>query len=344
MTGPAPTHTPTMTVDPSALRPRQESTTVNDLIPRYAGRRVLVTGAAGFIGSALVPRLLAAGATVVGIDVRRGHEGPGYEHLLADAATLTADDLGRLRPDMVIHLASVVGVVAASSDPAATRTAILGMTTRFVELVETLPGTRFVYVSSSEVYGRSTEFPLVEGSPLAPLSAYGQAKRDAEQLVSAETAAGRLDGVVVRPFNVYGPGQRTDFVVTRFVEQALAGDDLTVVDSGDQLRTFTYVDDFVDGLMRAGVHEGDDRLFNVSGHETWTIGALASAVVDLAGSSSAIVSTAPTDLGRPREIEVENRVASCGRARRVLGYQPRVGVLQGIARCIAVASTAPARA
>ncbi|WP_191330515.1 NAD(P)-dependent oxidoreductase [Frigoribacterium sp. ACAM 257] len=315
---------------------------MNDL-SSYAGRRILVTGAAGFIGSALVPRLLQAGATVVGIDIRQGYEGPGYEHRLGDAANLTAAELAEVRPDMVVHLASVVGVVAAASDPAATRRAILGMTTQFVDLVESLSGVRFVYVSSSEVYGQSTAFPLVEKSPLAPLSAYGQAKRDAEELVSARTAAGRLDGIVVRPFNVYGPGQRTDFVVTRFVEQALSGDDLTVVDSGDQLRTFTYVDDFVEGLLRAAAHDGDERLFNISGHETWTIGALASAVVDLAGSASSIVSTEPADLGRPREIEVENRVASCGRARRVLGYQPRVGVLQGIGHCIDAAAEASVR-
>ncbi|OII21826.1 NAD(P)-dependent oxidoreductase [Frigoribacterium sp. MCBA15_019] len=303
----------------------------------YRGLRVLVTGAAGFIGSALVPRLLDAGATVVGIDVRQGHTGPGYEHVQGDAAALTADQLSSLRPDMVVHLASVVGVVAASADPEATRSTILGMTSRFVDLVEGLGGVRFVYVSSSEVYGQSASFPLVETSPLSPLSAYGCAKREAEELVVAETEAGRLDGVVVRPFNVYGPGQRTDFVVTRFVEQALRGDEVTVVGSGDQLRTFTYVDDFVDGLLRAAVHQGDERLFNLSGHETWTIGALASTVVDLADSSSPVVSTAPTDLGRPREIEVENRVASCDRARRVLGYHPRVGVLEGVARCVAAA-------
>ena len=300
-------------------------------------RRVLVTGAAGFIGSSLVPRLLEAGATVVGVDIRQGHAGPGYEHVLADAATLAPDDLERLRPDVVVHLASVVGVVAASSDPDATRRAILGVTSAFVDLVETRPGVRFVYVSSSEVYGQSTTFPLVEASDLDPLSAYGQAKRDAEALVLAESAAGRLDGVVVRPFNVYGPHQRTDFVVTRFVEQALAGDDLTVVGTGDQLRTFTYVDDFVDGLLRATLHDGDERLFNVSGLETWTIGGLASTVVDLTGSTSDVVSSQPDELGRPASIEVVNRVASCARARQLLGYRPRVGVQEGVRRCVEAA-------
>lgn len=307
---------------------------MNSFPSSVRGLRVVVTGAAGFIGTPLVARLLDEGATVVGIDVRRAHDAPGYEHLLADASALTVDDLEALRPDMVVHLASVVGVVAASSDPAATREIILGMTRRFVDLVESIAGVRFVYVSSSEVYGRSRSFPLTEDAPLAPLSAYGQAKRDAERLVMAETAAGRLDGVVVRPFNVYGPGQRTDFVVTRFVEQALAGADVTLVGSGDQLRTFTYVDDFVDGLLRASVHRGARRLFNVSGLETWTIRGLASTIVELTGSESALVSTAPAQLGRPSAIEVENRVASCAVAQRELGYQPVVGVREGVGRCV----------
>lgn len=313
---------------------------MDDHLSSCVGKRVLVTGAAGFIGRALVPRLLDAGATVVGVDVMQGHVGDGYEHVLGDAGELTADDLQDLAPDMVVHLASIVGVVAASSDPAATRQAISGLTSRFVQLVETLPGVRFVYVSSSEVYGQSFSFPLTESSALAPLSAYGQAKRDAEDLVVAESNAGRLDGVVVRPFNVYGPGQRTDFVVTRFVEQALAGDDLTVVGTGDQLRTFTYVDDFVDGLLRAALHTGADRVFNVSGFETWTIRGVAATVVELAQSSSAVVTATPEQLGRPSAVEVENRVASSALAQRHLGYQPTTSVREGIARCVQAARAA----
>ncbi|AMM19176.1 hypothetical protein AX769_02315 [Frondihabitans sp. PAMC 28766] len=307
---------------------------MNNPYSSFAGSRVIITGSAGFIGSALVDWLLEAGAHVIGIDIRQGCDKVGYEHLMGDASRLSVDDLRRLRPDYLFHLASIVGVVEASSDPAATRHAILGMTEQFVEMVAEVEGVRFVYVSSSEVYGQADDFPIVETTPLSPLSAYGQAKRDAETVVLRACADDRLDGVVVRPFNVYGPGQRADFVTSRFIELALGDDDLTLVGGGDQVRTFTYIDDFVDGLLRAAVHTGSQRVFNVAGPETASIAELASIIVDESGSRASVVSVETETLGRPSDIEVRDRIASCDAARRELAYAPSIGIREGVSRMI----------
>lgn len=139
---------------------------------------------------------------------------------------------------------------------------------------------------------------------------------------------------MIRPFNVYGPGQRPDFVTSRFIELALAGDDLTLVGGGSQVRTFTYIDDFVEGLLRASLHSGEERVFNISGPETATIGELAAAVVEMSGSTSSVVSVETSELGRPSEIEIHDRIASHARARASLGYQPTIGVREGVGRMI----------
>ncbi|MEH0928457.1 NAD-dependent epimerase/dehydratase family protein [Micromonospora sp. CPCC 205558] len=299
-------------------------------------KRVLVTGAAGFIGGHLVRRLVALGASVTGLDRKPFADFPGTRHLIGDVTTLAPSTVCDLQPDIMFHLASVVGVSTAAADAGSTTDVILGGTRTALDAAARAGCRHFVFVSSSEVYGESNVFPITESTPHAPLSAYGKAKSAAEQLVREQAAAHGMRATIIRPFNVYGPQQRLDFVIPRFVSLALRDEAITLVGDGQQLRTFTYITDFVAGTL-AAVAEGDGSsgIYNISGADTWSLMAVAAGVVRTLDSGSQIVNVDPTELDRPSHIEIKHRVASHRLASRRLGYAPEVHLMDGIGRVAA---------
>ncbi len=302
-------------------------------------QRVLVTGAAGFLGSHLCDRLLAGGHEVVGVDnLCTGRLG-NLAHLQRETRfTFLEQDITR-RFD-----AGPVDLILNFASPASPQDyARLGIETLLVGSAGTLHmlemakqyGAVFLQASTSECYGDPAVHPQVETywgnvNPVGPRSVYDEAKRFGE---AAVTAYHRYHGVrtrIVRIFNTYGPRlQENDGrVISTFLTQALRGEPLTIYGDGSQTRSFCYVSDLVEGILRLAASEVVDPV-NIGNPEEWTILECAEAVQSLLPSASEIVFR---DL--PQDDPLRRR-PDIGRARALLGWEPTITLRDGLARTLA---------
>ena len=307
------------------------------------GERILITGGAGFLGSALAGRLCERCAVVVLDVLKRNalqHTGlveRGCVTLIRgdvlDAKSVAAALRGCQR---VVHMASVAGVSAVEADPVGTvKTAVLG-TANLLQACRELPGLkRVVILSSSEVYGPRArdvgedDAALPAGATQARWS-YAKGKLAAERLALACHRRYDLPVTVVRPFNVYGPAQVGEGAVHTFVTRALSGLPLQVYNGGRQVRAWCYVDDLVDGLSRV-LHDDQavGRVFNLGNpDQALTVQALAEQVVRLSGRGSKILPVV-----RPGP-DVQVRTPDISRARELLNFAPCVGLEEGLRRTL----------
>jgi dTDP-glucose 4,6-dehydratase len=301
--------------------------------------RVLVTGAAGFLGSHLCDRLLAKGHRVVGMDNYitgspanlahlRSH--PDFQFVLHDVSNFI-ELQGPI--EGVLHFASPASPVDYLELPIQTlKVGSLG-THKALGLAKA-KGARFLLASTSEVYGDPLVHPQPESywgnvNPVGPRGVYDEAKRFAEALTMAYHRFHGLDTRIARIFNTYGPRMRPrdGRVVSNFIVQALKGEPLTVYGDGSQTRSFCYVDDLIDGLVR--LFEGSDPdPTNIGNPNEFTVHELARRVLALTGSNSLIVERPlPTDDPKVRQPDIS-------RARAMLGWEPRVSLEEGLKRTI----------
>jgi dTDP-glucose 4,6-dehydratase len=302
--------------------------------------RVLVTGAAGFLGSHLCDRLLADGHRVIAMDnYLTGNSGnlahlrtqPAFQFVLHDVANFI-ELQGPL--DGVLHFASPASPVDYLDYPIQTlKVGSLG--THKALGLSRAKGARFLLASTSEVYGDPLVHPQPESywgnvNPVGPRGVYDEAKRFAEALTMAYHRSHRLDTRVVRIFNTYGPRMRPrdGRVVSNFIVQALKGEPLTIYGDGSQTRSFCYVDDLIDGIARLFERGGPDPT-NLGNPHEFTVRQLAELVLRLTGSRSPIVERPlPTDDPKVRQPDIT-------RARETLGWEPRVSLEDGLTRTIA---------
>jgi len=299
-------------------------------VPRLA-THVLVTGGLGFIGSRLVARLLDEGLAVRCVDDLSGSFSPGTG--TAAAATQAARGVEvlveRARPahvhgmDAVVHLAALPGVRSARSAPE--------LRAVNVDLAGTLAhaaartGARFVFASSSSVYGNASVLPTPEDAPPPPLNPYGESKVAAEAAVVAR----RGDPVIVRPFTVYGPGQRRDMAFARWTGALASAQPLPWHAPAGTARDFTYVDDVASGILAALRRGRAGRAYNLSG---WKPVPLRDALHLLAGGDEPPLNEVASSAA---EAHVTH---GCGRrAGAELGYAPRVELAEGLRRQVAAA-------
>lgn len=302
--------------------------------------RALVSGAAGFIGSHLVDRLLADGWSVTGVDdgstgrlenLGRAGRNPRFSEVHADVCSLP-DLPGRF--DRIWHLASA----ASPPDFDARALAILAAgsegTRALLERAHR-DRARFVLVSSSEVYGEPLTHPQAEDTvgrldPVHPRSVYAEAKRFAEATTAAWARSKGVDTRIARLFNTYGPRMRPDDgrVVPTFVARALSNEPIPVHGDGLQTRSMGYVDDVVEGLVRLSESDLTEPC-NLGRPDEIAMIDLARRVVDLTGSTSRIESC-PRPSGDPGR-----RCPDITRARTRLGWEPTIDLDDGLRRTIA---------
>jgi dTDP-glucose 4,6-dehydratase len=301
--------------------------------------RVLVTGAAGFLGSHLVDRLLDAGHEVVGMDNlvtgsavnlahRNGH--PAFKFVHHNVSQYIALH-GTL--DGVFHFASPASPVDYLGLPIQTlKVGALG--THNALGVALSKGARFMLASTSEVYGDPLVHPQPETywghvNPVGPRGVYDEAKRFAEALTMAYHRAHGLDTRIVRIFNTYGPRMRPSDgrVVSNLIVQALQGEPLTLYGDGSQTRSFCYVDDLIEGILRL-FERGSAEPVNIGNPGEFTVRQLAELVLEVTGSRSAI-EFRPLPVDDPRQ-----RCPDITRARELLGWEPRVPLAEGLRRTI----------
>jgi dTDP-glucose 4,6-dehydratase len=301
--------------------------------------RILVTGAAGFLGSHLCRRLLAEGHEVIGMDNfvtgRPGNVAPlfesrGFHFVQLDVTNFVYVD-GPL--DAVMHFASPASPIDYLELPIQTlKVGSLG-THKTLGLAKAKEA-RYFLASTSEVYGDPLVNPQPESywgnvNPVGPRGVYDEAKRFAEALTMAYHRYHGLDVRIVRIFNTYGPAMRPHDgrVVSNFIRQALSGEPLTVYGDGSQTRSFCYVDDEIDGIYRLLMSDFVGPM-NIGNPDEMTVMQLARLVLELTGASSGIETRPlPQDDPQVRRPMIE-------RAREVLGWEPRTSLAEGLGSTI----------
>jgi dTDP-glucose 4,6-dehydratase len=301
--------------------------------------RVVITGGAGFLPSHLTDRFLRDGHEVVGVDNFLTGNRDNIAHL-ADVASYSfvEADVSRGIPvdgplDGVLHLASPASPVDYYAHPIETLDVGSLGTRNALELARA-HGARFFLASTSEVYGDPLVHPQVESywgnvNPVGERSMYDEAKRFAEALTMAYHRTHKVDTRIVRIFNTYGPRMRPrdGRVVSNFIVQALRGEPITIYGDGSQTRSFTYVDDEVEGIYRLFMR-GDSRPTNIGNPVEYTVRELAEMVVGLTGTSAQIVyRDLPADDPKVRKPDIT-------RARETLGWEPKVPLREGLQRTI----------
>jgi len=301
--------------------------------------RVLITGAAGFLGSHLADRFLASGHEVIGIDNFRTGSPDNIAHLMGDRRFLFIEhDVtnyiyveGPL--DGVLHFASPASPIDYLEFPIPTlKVGSLG-THKTLGLAKA-KGARYLLASTSEVYGDPQVHPQTEDywghvNPIGPRGVYDEAKRFAEAMTMAYHRYHGVDTRIVRIFNTYGPRMRPadGRVVSNFIVQALRGEPLSMYGDGSQTRSFCYVDDEVEGLYRLfqSDHVGP---VNIGNPDEFTIRELAETVIELTGSSSSIEEhPLPTDDPKVRRPDITL-------ARELFGWKPIIGLRPGLERTV----------
>jgi dTDP-glucose 4,6-dehydratase len=302
-------------------------------------QRVVITGAAGFIGSHLAETLLDRGYAVIGIDNLLTGDIANIAHLHNRDFSFIKHDVTNYiyiegPVDFVLHWASPASPIDYLELPIPTlKVGALG-THKALGLAKA-KGARFVIASTSEVYGDPLEHPQKESywgnvNPIGPRGVYDEAKRFAEAMTVAYHRYHRLDAKIVRIFNTYGPRMRVKDgrAVPAFMSQALRNEDVTIFGDGSQTRSFTYVTDLVDGIIRLMLSDVNDPV-NIGNPREMTIEEIARTIIRMTGSSSRIVyRDLPVDDPKVRQPDIT-------RARTLLGWEPKVGLEEGLEHTIA---------
>jgi len=312
-----------------------------------AGSVVVVAGGAGFIGSHLCDRLLADGYQVVAVDDLSTGDSGNLAHLQGiDGFTFVEGDI--VMPSTIEHLnevadphsiSAVLNFASPASPPAYLQrplaTLAVGSTGTWNLINFAMScNARFLMASTSEVYGDPLEHPQVETywgnvNPIGERSVYDEAKRFSEALVASHQRSAGLDARIVRIFNTYGPRMQPDDgrVVTNMVHQSLAGKPLTIYGDGSQTRSFCYVTDEVDGIVRL-LQSDVVGPVNIGNPNEFTIRELADVIAEVLGADLSIeYLPLPSDDPKVRQPDIS-------RARELLGWEPKIELRDGIRQMV----------
>ena len=301
-------------------------------------KRVVITGAAGFIGSHLSEALLDRGYSVLGIDNLLTGDTANVAHLANRDFVFVKHDVTNYinvegPVDAVLHWASPASPIDYLELPIPTlKVGALG-THKALGLAKA-KGARFVLASTSEVYGDPLEHPQKETywgnvNPIGPRGVYDEAKRFAEAMTTAYRRYHGVDAKIVRIFNTYGPRMRVKDgrAVPAFMSQALRNEDVTIFGSGEQTRSFCYVSDLVDGIIRLMESDVHDPV-NIGNPHEMTIEQIARHIIRISGSRSRIVyRPLPEDDPKVRKPDIT-------RARTLLGWEPKVPLEEGLLKTL----------
>lgn len=309
-------------------------------------KRILVTGAAGFIGSHLVDTLLARGDEVRGVDSFNTYYDPAIKRRNLSGA-MNSDHFGLhevdiceesalraivadFQPEVVVHLAARAGVRPSLQDPNLYhRVNVIGGQ-HILDACRDFKVSNLVFASSSSVYGGSKEVPFRETDPvMTPVSPYAATKRMNELQAHVYHHIYGLRTTMLRFFTVYGPRQRPDMAIHKFTKMILAGEPIPMFGDGSTYRDYTYIDDIIDGVVRCVDTPFDYEIFNLGESHTTSLRELITLIERHTGRE-AIIDAQPMQAG-----DVEKTYANVDHARAKLGYAPRFTMDEGIGRFVA---------
>lgn len=305
--------------------------------------KILITGAAGFIGSHLAEALLARGDAVVGVDnfndyydprIKRSNVGPfldreGFrlaEGDIRDEAFLTGTFEAHA-PDAVVHLAAMAGVRPSLEDPRTYFDVNVNGTLNVLECVRRFGKPRLLFASSSSVYGGNEKVPFHEDDDVSrPVSPYAASKRAGEIMCYTYHRLYDLRIHCLRFFTVYGPRQRPEMAIHTFTRRLLEGREITLFGDGSSRRDYTYIDDILDGVIKSLDRCTAYRIYNLGESRTVSLATLVGLLEKVTGTRARI-RRLPDQPG-----DVPVTYADIGRAREELGYAPAVSLEEGLDR------------
>ena len=299
----------------------------------------IVTGAAGFVGSHLTDRLLAMGHGVVGVDSftdsyarhlkeRNLSDAKGHERFQFIDGDLLDIDLDALlvSADHVFHLAGQAGVRPSwGSQFAVYLRNNIAATQRLLEAAKRAQLRTFVFASSSSIYGNAKRLPVTEETLPQPISPYGVTKLAAEHLFSLSHPVYQVPAVSLRYFTAYGPRQRPEMAIQRFLSASMNGEQVTIFGDGTQTRDFTFVGDVVEANVRALEAPADERIFNVCGGSRISVNDLIELVGE-ATSKPLAIQYEPAAKGDALHTLGDNSLAQ-----QHLGFSPKTSLADGVA-------------
>ncbi|MEP7367255.1 MAG: GDP-mannose 4,6-dehydratase [Acidobacteriota bacterium] len=308
--------------------------------------KVLLTGGAGFIGSHLAERLLREGHSIGIVDELNDYYAPRLkeENLRTIRATgdfdfhqadvADADRMDQItasfRPDAIVHLAARAGVRPSLEQPLLYERANILGTMTLLEASRRHGVKKFVFASSSSIYGVANQVPFREDDTANyPISPYAATKLAGEKICYTYSYLYGISIVCLRFFTVFGPRQRPDLAIRKFVERIDRGDPIPVYGDGSSGRDYTFVADTVDGIVRALHHETKYDIFNLGNSSPVTLNEMIAAIEDAVGKK-AVIDRQPDQPG-----DVPITFADIGKARRMLGYSPSTPFAEGVVRFVA---------
>jgi UDP-glucuronate 4-epimerase len=295
--------------------------------------KILLTGGAGFIGSHLLERLIARGDDVAVIDdfndyydpaIKRRNLPPGGFRLHERDLRGAADLVAREKPDLLVHLAARAGVRPSQKDPALYESVNVAGTLGLLEACRASGVGRFVFASSSSVYGNAAVPFREEEEGLRPISFYGVTKLMGEHYVRVYSHLHGLRATCLRFFTAYGPRQRPDMAIHAFTAAISEGREIPMFGDGSTERDYTFVTDIVQGVLGAIDHDEPFGVYNLGESRTVTLRRLIELIGDAVGRKP-IVKVLPEQPG-----DVTRTCAAIDRARKNLGYAPKVAIEDGI--------------
>jgi UDP-glucose 4-epimerase len=303
-------------------------------------KKIMVTGAAGFIGSQLAERLVSDGYFVTGIDsfsdyyprskkeanLSKLRSSDGFQFVEGDILKRNLDGLLE-GVSYIFHEAAQAGVRGSWGDSFEIYLHDnIYATQRLLEAVKTLKELKgFIFASSSSIYGDAERYPTSEEDPPKPVSPYGVTKLACEHLCRVYQKSFGVPITILRYFTVYGPRQRPDMAFYRFIDAMIRGKEFVVYGDGEQTRNFTYVSDIVEANILAMKDSASGGIFNIGGGSQISVNGVIGLLEDITGNKACV------RYGSWQKGDARNTAADTARAREILGYRPEVSIEQGLA-------------
>ncbi|MBI2487241.1 MAG: GDP-mannose 4,6-dehydratase [Deltaproteobacteria bacterium] len=301
---------------------------------------LLITGVAGFVGSHLAERLLKEGFDLIGVDsfldyypkgikennLKRVRENPRFEFIEGNLLNLNLKEILE-QVDAVFHQAAIPGVRASwGKDFSQYVENNIQATQVLLEACKDIRLKKFIYASSSSIYGDSDELPIKETSPTNPVSPYGVSKLAGEHLTALYFKGYGIPTVSLRYFTVYGSRQRPDMGFHKFISAVLLGREIEIYGTGEQTRDFTFIEDAVEANLQAFFGGKEGEAYNVGGGSRIKLIEAIRIIEEISGKSANL------KYKDPQRGDAKHTYADVSKAKRDFGYSPKVNIYEGLAR------------
>lgn len=298
---------------------------------------LLITGGAGFIGGHLVRRLLEKGySNITVVDLNKPSIS-GINYIYGDFANEKLMKQLLKKTYALFHLAAVIGVDNCTNNPQLVEQINLINTMKLIDLSADLGVKRIIFTSSSEVYGNSKNLPYNENSKLEPFSLYGYAKVKIEEHLKKIHKNYHISVGIVRPFNIYGPRQAQKFVIPIFIDKVINNENIQIFGNGRQTRTFTYVDDGIDGIVKLFEYKNlKFEIVNIGSIQEYSINDVANLIVAFLPESESKIKYVKYGSKGVREFkyEINRRLPNIQKAKSLLDFEPKTTLTQGLRETI----------